>query len=112
MGGAEGDNDENGERRQHDHEGRDPEDESVGFGGNDVFFEQELDGVGDGLQQAVRAYAHGAEAHLHVRENFALEPVHGDDGDGESAEDEQDVDHGPEDVASVAPGVTLTRGSR
>ncbi len=100
--GAEGNDDEDGECREHNHEGRDPEDESVSLGGDDVFFEQQFDGVGDGLQQAVRAYTHGAEAHLHVCENFSLEPVHGDDGDGKSDEDEHDIDDRPENVAGAA----------
>ena len=52
--------------------GREPENRLIGIGGNDVFLEQQLQGVGDGLQQAVRADAHGAEAHLEIGQNFAL----------------------------------------
>ena len=87
MGGAKGNDNENGEGGEHNNEWGDPKDQGVGFGGDDVLFEQQFDGVSDGLEQAVRAYAHGAKAHLHVSQNLALEPVHGDDGDGESGED-------------------------
>ena len=77
---------------------RHPEDDSVGLGGHDVFFEQQLDRVGDGLEQAVRAYAHGAETHLHVRQDFALEPVHRDDGYGKPTKDQQNVNRRPENA--------------
>ena len=58
--------------------------------------------VGNGLQQAVRAHAHGAETHLHVRENLALQPVHRDHGDREAHEDQHDVDQRPEHVSGGA----------
>ena len=44
--------------------------------GDDVFLDEQLQRVGEGLQQSVRAHAHGAEANLHVRQNLALQPVH------------------------------------
>src|SRR5947208_92239 len=50
----------------------------------------------------MRAHAHGAEAHLHVSKNFALQPVHGDDGDRESAEHEQNINRSPEDIARAS----------
>ncbi len=102
MGGAEGDDDEDGKGREHDDEGGDPEDECVGFGGDDVFFKQQFEGVRDGLEQTVRAHAHGAETDLHVSENLALEPVHCDYGDGEAHEDEKDINHRPEDISRAA----------
>ena len=52
--------------------GREPEDRLVGIRRDDVFLEQQLQRVGDGLQQAVRADAHGAQAHLEIRQHFAL----------------------------------------
>ena len=61
----------------------------VGFGGHDVFFKQQLDGVSNGLQQSVRAHAHGAEPDLHVRENLALQPVHRDHRNGKAEEDKR-----------------------
>ena len=45
----------------------------VGIGGDDVFLEQQLERVGDGLQQAVRADAHGPEAHLEIGQHLALD---------------------------------------
>ncbi len=52
-----------GERRN---DRRDPENRSVGVGRDDVFLEQELQGVRNGLQQAVRADPHGAKADLKI----------------------------------------------
>ena len=71
--------------------------ELVGVGGDDVFLEQQLEGVGDGLQQAVRADAHGAEADLEIGQHFALDQrdVAGhqrkdrDDHDGDRDRDEE-----------------------
>ena len=84
--GAEGHNNKDGECGDHDDQRRDPEDERVGLGRHDVFLDQKLERVGDGLQQAVGADSHGAQANLHVRQNFPLQPVHGDHGHRESAE--------------------------
>jgi hypothetical protein len=53
----------------------------------------------------MRADAHGAETNLHVRENFALQPVHRDHGDRESEKDEQNVDGDPENVSGSAWGL-------
>src|ERR1700722_13957427 len=102
MRGAERNHHEDRERRQHHDERRDPEHEAVGFGRHDVFFEQQLDGVGNGLQEPVRAHAHGAEAYLHVSENFAFQPVHRDHGNGEAEENEENVDEGPEEISCRA----------
>ena len=76
LGGAEGNDDVNREGRDEADDGRNPKNNLVGFGGNDVFLEHQLEGVGEGLQQAVRADAHGAEAHLDVGQRLALDPVH------------------------------------
>ncbi len=43
---------------------------------NEVFLNEELDGVCDGLQQAVRANAHWAEAGLHVCHQLTLDKNH------------------------------------
>ena len=80
-----------GRIRQHaGHDGKhrsQPENPFVGAVGDDVFLEQELHGIRDWLQQAVRAHAHGSEARLHVRHDFALEQ---DDVAGEQRQDEHD----------------------
>ena len=83
----------------HHDERRDPEDERVGLGRHDVFLDQQLERVGDRLQQAVRADAHRAQANLHVRQNLALQPVHRDDSDRQSEKDQEDIDERPEHIA-------------
>ena len=80
-------------------------DEAVRFGGHDVFFEQQLEGVGDRLQQPVGADTHGAKTHLHVGENLALKPVHRNYGDGQAAKHQQNVNEGPEEVARGTRGL-------
>src|SRR5580700_10715157 len=102
MRWAEWDHDKNCKGRKHHDEGRHPENKSVSLGGHDVFFEQELDGVGNGLQKSMRTNAHRAETYLHVSEDFALEPVHRDHGNGKSAEDQHDVDQRPEHISGSA----------
>src|SRR5215472_7341408 len=80
-----------GEKRHRDaDDGRHPEHELIGVGGDDVFFEKKFYSIGDGLKQTMRADAHGAEAGLHVGHDFAFEQndvacekgQHGDDHDG------------------------------
>ena len=39
----------------------------------DVFFKKTFYSIGDGLQQAMPAYAHGPKAHLHMSDDLALE---------------------------------------
>ena len=75
----------------------------VGTFGHDVFLEDQLEGVRNRLQQAVRTDAHGPEAHLHVSENLALQPVHTDDGERDTAEHDKDVDQRPEGTAVDGP---------
>ena len=87
--------------KQNDDRGE-QEDERIGAFGDDVFFQHQLEGVGDRLQQAVRADAHGSEAHLHVGENLALQPVHANDGERDAAEHDKDVDQRPERTAVLA----------
>ena len=41
-------------------------------GRDDVFLEQQLERVGDGLQQPVRPHAHGSQAHLEIGQHLAL----------------------------------------
>src|SRR5579863_2221845 len=80
----------------------DPEDQAVRFGGYDVFFEEKLQRIGDGLEQAMGPDPHGAEAHLHVGQNLPLEPVHRNDRNRQSHEHQQNVDESPEDISRAA----------
>ena len=70
--------------------GREPEQRLVRIGGDDVFFEQQLERVGDGLQQPVRADAHGPQAHLEIGQNFSL---HQDDVAGHQRKQRYHHDH-------------------
>ena len=46
-------------------------------GGDDVFLDQQLQGVGDGLQQAVRPHAHGSQADLEIGQHLPLDQRRG-----------------------------------
>ena len=56
--------------------GREAENGSVGLCGQQVLLEEELDAVGQRLEQAPRAGAVGPDAVLHVGNDLALEPDH------------------------------------
>ncbi len=58
----------------------------------DVLLEKELDGVGDGLGEALEADAVGPEPQLHQGHDAALEPDH-----------DHDHDHGIEDDGDDLP---------
>ena len=60
-------------RRGDGDERRGPEDEEVGALGDDVFLDEKFQGVGDRLEKPVRADAHGAEAHLKIGHDLALD---------------------------------------
>ena len=45
-----------------------------GLGRDDVFLEEQLETVGDRLQQSMPAGAHRSESGLHVADDFALAP--------------------------------------
>src|SRR5271166_2916009 len=94
--------DENSERCQHHDERRDPENNFVRAVRNDVFLQQQLDSIGNRLQQPVGPDAHGTETHLHMRQDLALQPVHRDDRDREPDENQQNVNGGPEDISGAA----------
>src|SRR5579863_75074 len=104
MSGAERDDNVHRERGAEDDERGDPEDEFISFGRDDVFFGHQFDGVGNGLQQAMRAHAHRAEANLEMRQSFALKPVHGHYSDGDAAENHHDINQRPKDVSGLAGG--------
>ena len=84
-----------GERGNHRDDGGEPEDEGIRIARDDVFLDEELDSVGNGLEQTVGANAHGAEASLHVGHELAFDEddVAGDerdDGDDDNTTDEFD----------------------
>ncbi len=93
-------NDREGDDRGHQREvGGELEDEAICVVGDEVFFEEELDAVGQGLQQTEGTPALGSDAALHVRDRLALEPDHHRDrthqrgpADDESDEHDEDVD--------------------
>src|ERR1019366_4038121 len=58
--------------------------------------------AGEGLQQSVRAHAHGAEANLEVRQRLALDPVHGQHSHGYSRENDEHINQRPELVPRFA----------
>src|SRR5208337_3983567 len=55
-----------------------------------------------GLQQSVRANAHGTEANLEVRECLALQPVHAHHGYRHSRKNDEHVNQRPELVSRGA----------
>ena len=65
------------------------EEHLVGVGGDEVFLDEQLHAVGDGLQPAeLAADAGRAEAVLDAAGDLAFEPDEEDGGDGDEAENE------------------------
>src|SRR5208337_4068620 len=58
--------------------------------------EHQLKRIGDGLQQSVRAYAHGTEANLEVCQHLALDPVHANHSHRYSGENNEHIHQRPE----------------
>ena len=85
--GHDGDGDERAGERD---DGRDDEERALDGERHQVFLEEELDAVGERLQQAEGADARGSPAVLHAAEDFALEQ-HGV-GDGGERDDQHDGD--------------------
>ena len=74
------------EARDEDRQRGQPVDGLVHPRGHDVLFDHQLQGVGDGLQQAEGAHAHRANALLDARQRLALQPrqrEHDDAQDGQ-----------------------------
>ena len=71
-------------------DGRDDEERALDGEGHEVFLEEELDAVGERLQQAEGADAAGSPAVLHAAEDLALQQ-HGV-GDRRERDDEHDGD--------------------
>ena len=76
-----------GEGRDGGEARREPENRLVGIRRDDVFLEQQLERVGDGLQQAVRSHPHGAQAHLEIGQDL---PFHQHDVAGHQGEQRDD----------------------
>jgi hypothetical protein len=72
---AEWNDDDRDQRDRHGEKRRQQIEERVGAGGHDTLLRQQLEDIGDGLQQAVRADAIGARAQLNMRQHLALDPL-------------------------------------
>src|SRR5208337_271209 len=86
------DDGEDGEGSRHAYRRRQQEDELVRACRNNVFLEEELDGVGNGLKQAPRPDPHGAQPRLHEREDFALHVDEVSHNPGDHRKHNQDLD--------------------
>ncbi len=87
---SEGDDGDGNQRAGERDDRRDDEERALGGKGKQVFLEEELDAVGERLQQAEGADARGSPAVLHAAEDLALEQ-HGV-GDRRQGDDEDDDD--------------------
>ena len=73
--GAEGNHGDGNQRHGHGQEGRQQIDKFVDVRRKQIFLGDELDDVRERLQQPVRAHPRGPQAHLNVRDHFALDPL-------------------------------------
>ena len=84
------------------HRGRQLKDEGVGLGRDDILLGQQLDRVGDGLQQTENARPVGAQPDLEACQQFALQP------DEVTGREQQHAEHHPyfyqQDYESKQPG--------
>ena len=87
---AEGNDGDGDERAGEGDDGREDEERALDGEGHQVFLEEELDAVGERLQQAEGADAGGAPAVLHAAEDLALEQHRV--GDRRQRDDEHDDD--------------------
>ena len=72
------------------------EEHVIGVGGDEVFLDEQLDAVGEGLQPAeLAADAGGAEAVLDAAGDLAFQPDEEDGGDGDEGDDEPGRDRAP-----------------
>jgi hypothetical protein len=62
-----------------------------------VFFGQKLDGVGQRLQETVRAGPAGPDAALYVREYFSFNPLQVRESRHEKSHDDRDFDEAYDD---------------
>ncbi len=78
------------------------EEHLVGVGGDEVFLDEQLDAVGDGLQPAeLAADAGGAEAVLDAAGDLAFQPDEEDGGDGHESKQQQHRQQGGDPVGEV-----------
>ena len=92
--------------RSERHDERQPRREKIDVllhvGGREVFLEQELDAVGQGLQQSEGTDAGGSPAVLHMADDLALQPDGvGDDGE-QNAERDGDLNNGDDQKSQNA----------
>src|SRR5262249_37403712 len=74
-------------------------------GWHDVFLDEQLDSISNGLEQAMWSHTHGAKTDLHVGQDLALQPVHRDHRNGKAKKNQQDVNQSPECIARLAGGL-------
>ena len=105
---ADGHDREQQERRHEGDERGEDEHALLGLGGHQVFLEEELDAVGEGLEDAEGARLVGPDPVGHVGVELALEPDHEHRRDEQQHEDDDDL---AEDDEEHAPGdVTREQG--
>ena len=63
-----------------------------------VFLQEEFEGVGDGLEDAVEPGAHGTHAHLDAAQSLALKVGQSEDDNSYQADDGQYLEDGEEHV--------------
>src|SRR5436305_9799702 len=90
---AVGNDDEGHQRRNQRDGGRGDVKPLVGFGRNDVFFEDHLDAVGERLQQAPRADAVRADAQLNPAHHLAFEKSQVSNGSDQNEENDRGFDY-------------------
>ena len=101
---ADRDDRERDERRHERQVGRQAEDALVGPLGQQVLLEEQLDAVGQRLQDAPRPGPVRADAVLHVGDDLALEPDHQHRGDQQEHEHDDRLDEHDDHDAEVEPG--------
>jgi hypothetical protein len=97
---AERDHREREERGDHRHHRREREGPSIGGRGTEVLLEEELDAVGQGLEEAEWAPPIRPDTRLHVGDNPALEPDHQQRRHEQDREDDHDLDRGDDDLGA------------
>ena len=78
------------QRHEHGEERREQIEEFVDVGREHAFLGDQLDDVGQRLQQAMRTDARRAHAHLHVRDHLALHPLQIGERRHEDARDDRE----------------------
>ena len=92
-GAAEGNHRRGDHGRHHAQRRRKQEEGPVHLARDQVLLEEQLDPVGDGLQQPEGAHAGGPQAHLDASDHLSLDPGHVGRHQEEDAEHHPDLDH-------------------